>query len=60
MKSEVEVKISMSADQAIKAMDKVTLAAKNLQQAIKNLNETGIELHIERVDKSKRWYQFWK
>jgi hydroxypyruvate isomerase len=60
MKSEVEIKIEMSADQAIKAMDKVTYAAKNLHQAIQNLNETGIEIHIERVNKSKRWYQFWK
>jgi hypothetical protein len=61
MKSEVNLHIKTDADQTVKAMEKVTCAAKAMKQAIEDLNDTTVVINVEsRKGSTKRWYQFWK
>lgn len=60
MKVETEVSITTNVSQTVKAMEKVTLAAKQMQAAIEELNRTTIVVNTVSAHKNtKRWYQFW-
>lgn len=57
---EVNVNITAQTEDFRKAMEKATLAAKQLKEAIDAVNKTEILVSVKREEERKRWYQFWK
>jgi hypothetical protein len=57
-KLNMEMKIIVSSKEAIKKIEKATIAAKKLQATLDKLQ--NIEIGVDVVEIKKRWWQFWR